>query len=133
MVISIWEIKVAFNKHKPTHKEKFEEPQSKVPQEYHDFQPLFTMNEADKLPLHQYIEYEILLKPDTKPAFRPLYSISSLKLGVVVVYLKENHSKGFIQAFSFSSAIRVLFIKQANWELQFYVDCQGSNNITVEN
>src|SRR5690606_28013797 len=46
-----------------------------VPEEYHDFLPLFLKVEADKLPPRQYIDHAIDLMPGTKPPFGPLYEM----------------------------------------------------------
>lgn len=86
-----------------------------------------------KLPLHRYIDHKIPLKPDCRPPFGLLYSISFLELKVVSHNLKENLRKRFIWASLSSCGAPIQFVKKTNRRLQFCVDYRGQNKITVKN
>ena len=109
--------------------EEMENLRQTIPAEYHDFLPLFTKAEADKLPPHRYIDHEIPLVEGAKPPFGPLYSMSLLELQVLKDYLEENLSKGFIRASSSSAASPVLFAKKPDGGIRFCVDYRALNDL----
>jgi hypothetical protein len=69
-----------------------------VPEQYHEFLPLFSKVLADTLPTHGHgIDHEVRLKEGETPPWRPLYSMLRAELVVLTELLEENMSKGFIR------------------------------------
>jgi hypothetical protein len=84
-----------------------------VPEQYHEFLPLFNKVLADRLPPHQpRIDHEVRLKDGETQTWRPLNSMSRAKLVVLKEWLDENMSKGFIRQSSSPFAAPVLFAKK---------------------
>jgi hypothetical protein len=104
-----------------------------IPSEFHEFLPLFTKKEADKLPPHRYVDHAIELLPDTKPSFGPLYSMSESELKELRGWLEENLSKGFIRSSSSSCASPILFVQKPGGGLRLCVDYRALNKITKKN
>ena len=104
-----------------------------VPPEFHEFLPLFTKREADKLPPHRYVDHAIDLLPDTKPSFGPLYSMSEAELKELRGWIDENLSKGFIRSSTSSAASPILFVKKPGGGLRLCVDYRALNKITKKN
>ena len=61
-----------------------------VPEEYHEFLPLFTEAVHNVLPPHRIYDHSILLKEGSQPPFGPLYSLSRNELIVVKEWLDKN-------------------------------------------
>ena len=95
-----------------------QEPAQKlVPEEYHEFLPLFSEREARALPPHRYIDHAIPLKPDSKPPFGRMYSMSDSELKEVKAWIDDNLSKSFPRTSSSSAASPVLFVKKKDGSL----------------
>ena len=105
----------------------------KLPKEYHKFFNVFLKKEADTLSEHQSYNYTIPLKDGKQLLFKAFYKISQDELKVLWKYLDDYLSKGFIRASSSPAAAPVLFIRKSGRGLQFYVDYQGLNTITIKN
>ena len=103
-----------------------------VPDWYYDLLPLFIKKGADKLPLHQYEDYEIPLVADKKPPMGRMYSMSASKLQEVRTWIEENLSKEFIYASSSSWASPNLFVKKKDGSLRLCLDYRTLNNITIK-
>ena len=69
-------------------------PANLVPSQYHDFLPLFTKKEADKLPPHRYVDHEIPLEADQKPPMGRMYSMSATEQQEICKWIEENLSRG---------------------------------------
>ena len=68
-----------------------------VPEEFHEFLPLFEEARARRLPPHRNCDHSIQFKDDSfKPPFGPLYSMSRPELLVLKEWLENNLDKGFI-------------------------------------
>jgi hypothetical protein len=68
-----------------------------VPEQYHEFFPLFNEVLADRLPPHRPgIDHEVQLMDGETPTWGPLYSKSRAELVVFKEWLEVNMSKGFI-------------------------------------
>ncbi|HLO99762.1 MAG TPA: reverse transcriptase domain-containing protein [Fimbriimonas sp.] len=107
-----------------------EDPAKTVPEEYHDFLPLFSKKEASQLAPHRNVDHEIILEPGTKPPFGPMYSMSDAELKEVREWLDEHLSKSFIRASSSSCASPILFVKKKDGSLRLCVDYRALNAIT---
>ena len=98
---------------------------------YHEYPPLFVKNEADKIPLHRYVDHEIPIS-DNKPPMGRMYSMSDSKLVEVQKYITENLSKRFIRGSSSSCASPILFVKKKDSSLRLCVDYRALNDITLK-
>ena len=104
-----------------------------IPPEFHDFLPLFSKLEAEKLPPHRYIDHEIKLLPGTKPPFGPMYEMSDAEQKMLKIWIDDNLRKGFIRSSSSSAASPVLFVKKPGGGLRLCVDYRALNAITQKN
>ena len=109
------------------------DPAKKLPLEYHDYLDVFLKAAVDKLPPHRDYDHSIQLKPDAVPPFSPLRGMSREELVVLLKYLKDNLSTGFIRASSSAAAAPVLFVKKPEGGLRFCVDYRALNKLTVKN
>jgi predicted aspartyl protease len=107
--------------------------QALVPDEYHDFLPLFEKVVADKLPPHRAYDHTIPLKEGFTPPFGPLYSMSRPELETLRDWLHENLAKGFIRASSSPAGAPVLFAKKSGGGLRFCVAYRVMNENTIKN
>ena len=107
---------------------------TKLPSEYHDFLDVFSQKDADVLPKHRpRYNHSIELIEGKVPTWGPLYSMSTDELKVLKEYIEKMVDKGFIRASSLSAASPVFFAKKLGGGLQFCVDYQALNAITVKN
>jgi hypothetical protein len=68
-----------------------------IPEQYHEFLPLFSKVLADRLPPHRpNIDHEVRLKEGETPSWGPLYKMSREELLVMKEWLEDNMTKGFI-------------------------------------
>lgn len=104
-----------------------------VPQDYHDYLPLFKKAVADVLPPHRPYDHKIPLKEGFTPPFGPLYSLSKTELQALREWIDENLSKGFIRASSSPAGAPILFVKKKDGSLRLCVDYRGLNEGTIKN
>jgi len=127
--LSLYEINKALN---PTSVEK-EVLTKLIPEEYHEFLPLFSEVEASALPPHRPYDHKIPLKEGFVPPFGPLYSLSRPELVALKEWLDENLQKGFIRASSSPAGSPILFVKKSDGSLRLCVDYRGLNEGTIKN
>jgi len=105
-----------------------------VPEQYHEFLPLFSKILADRLPPHRPgIDREVRLKEGETPRWGPLYSMLRTELVVLKEWLEENMSKGFIRQSSSPFAAPVLCAKKPDGGLRFCIDYRDINSKTIKN
>jgi len=105
-----------------------------VPEQYHEFLPLFSKVLVDQLPPHwPGINYEVILKVGETPTWGPLYSMSRAELVVLKEWLVENMLKGFIWHSSLPFAAPVLFTKERDGGLRFFINYRDINSKTLHN
>jgi hypothetical protein len=105
-----------------------------IPEQCHEFLPLFSKILADRLPPHRPgIDHEVRLKEGETPTWGPLYSMSRMELVVLKEWLEENMSKGFICQSSSPFAAPVLFAKKPEGGLWFCIDYRDINSKTIKN
>jgi hypothetical protein len=84
-----------------------------VPEQYHEFLPLFSKILVDRLLPHRPgIDHEVHLKEGETQTWGPLYAMSRTELVVLQERLEENMFKGFIRQSSSPFAAQVLFAKK---------------------
>ena len=94
---------------------------------------VFDYKAANELLSHCLYNHKISLQAEKIFSFDALYSMFCDKLLVCKKYLKNNLKKDFIRLSKSQAAVSVLFIKKLRGELQFCVDYQALNAITVKN
>ena len=105
-----------------------------VPEQNHEFLPLFNTILADRLPPHRPgIDHEVRLKGGETPTWGPLYSISRAELVALKEWLEENMSKGFISQSSSPFEAPDLFAKKPDGGHRFCIDYQDNNSKTIQN
>jgi len=85
------------------------------------------------LPPHRPYDHKIQLEPGTTPPFGPLYTLSETELKALDEYIKENLTKGYIQASTSPAGAPILFVKKRDGSLRLCVDYRGLNKITIKN
>jgi hypothetical protein len=110
-----------------------EAPTSKLPEEYQDFQDVFSKEEADHLPAHRLYDHTIPLQDDTQPPFGPVYNLTPEELVVLREYIDKNLKRGFITHSQSPCGAPVLFVKKSDGTLRLCVDYRGLNKLTVKN
>ena len=125
--VSIEDIREALREKSPV------DPAVKLPSIYHEFLPVFSKEEADKLPPHRPSDHQIILKPGCEAPWGPLYGMSREELEVLKKYVKENLEKGFIRPSSSPASSPVLFVKKPGGGLRFCVDYRALNELTIKN
>ena len=104
-----------------------------IPSEYADFADVFSEESASVLPPHRSYDHRIPLEPGSTPPFGPLYSLSEVELKALDKYIRENLSKGYIQASTSPAGAPILFVKKRDGSLRLCVDYRGLNRITIKN
>ncbi|EMR88326.1 putative polyprotein-like protein [Botrytis cinerea BcDW1] len=81
-----------------------------IPEEYQEFQQAFFEEESTILPEHHPTEHRIDLEVDSKPPWRPIYSLSEEELTVLREYLEEYQKKEWIRRPIGSAGAPIMFV-----------------------
>jgi len=108
------------------------EVKAMVPEEYHDFLPMFLARNQRDLPPHRPYDHRIPLQDGTTPPFGPLYSLSNNELETVREWIDDNLTKKFIRASSSPAAAPILFVKKPDGSLRLCIDYRGLNEVTIK-
>ena len=109
------------------------DPSTLIPTEYHDFIPLFSKSNSDKLPIHRPSDMSIDLLPGTKPSAGPIYRLSEPETQALKEYIEENLEKKFIRPSQSTCSSPVMFVPKRNGDLRLCVDYRKLNSITISN
>ena len=100
--------------------------------QYTNYKRVFSKKEADQLLKHNKENYKI--KTDSnKLNFKLLYNLSVNKLQILCIYINNNLVKDFIQSFSFSMKVLILFVKKKNRILYLYINYRVLNRVIIKN
>jgi hypothetical protein len=104
-----------------------------VPEEYHEFQDVFSEEAARTLPPHCPYDLKIETIDNQDPPFGKIYNMSATELEALKGHIDELLGKGYIRASSSPAGAPVLFVKKKNGSLRLCVDFRALNKITVKN
>ena len=112
----------------------FDKASTEVLAEYSNYSNIFLMENAAKLPENTKInEHAIKLEEGKQPPFGPIYSLGSVELETLKIYIKINLANSFIRPSKSSARAPILFNKKPDKSLRLCVDYQGFNNIIIKN
>ena len=109
-------------------------PPDRIPQQYHDFQDVFSEEIAKELPPHRECDHKIELEEGAKlPHHSKLYNMSQAELQALREYIDQMTDKGFIRVSNSPVGAPVLFTKKKGGGLRLCVDYRGLNRLTKKN
>ena len=105
-----------------------------MPSKYADFINIFSSKLAVEFSEHIRINnHAIELVDDQQPSYSPIYSLGSVKLEILKVYIENNLANNFIRPFKSLARALIFFDKQSDNSLRLCVNYQGFNNLTIKN
>lgn len=78
-------------------------------------------------------EYTIKLIDGKKSSYEPIYSLSSVEIEILKIFIKIYLKTRFIQPFKSLTNIYIFFDKKLDNNLCLYVNYYGFNNLTIKN
>ncbi len=113
---------------------KADKASTKVSSEYADFADVFSSKLAAKLLKYMEINYyAIELVDDRQPPYGPIYSLESVELKILKIYIKNNLANGFIKPSKSLVGTPIFFDKKSDGSLRLCIDYWGLNNLTIKN
>jgi hypothetical protein len=107
--------------------------QAKVLSKYHNFQDVFSPEEAKELPPHRPYDHKIETMDGQLLSYGWIYNISQVKLDALKSYIDKMLGKGFIWTSNLPIGAPVLFVKKKNGTLRLCMDYWALNKITIKN
>ena len=101
-----------------------------IPEEYHNFEDVFSKSKAGKLAEHWPYDLKIKLDEGTAPLFGPIYSLSQEELAALHKFINENLATGFIHPSCSPHGALVLFIHKKDASLWLCINFRGLNQIS---
>src|SRR5271169_6195426 len=109
-------------------------PLPKIPDEYKDFEKVFSESDADVLPPHRgRLDHHIPLEDGSKAVYGPIYNLSEAELKVLKEYIENYLARGFIRPSTSPFGSPVLFVKKPNKALRLCIDYRALNRMTIKN
>jgi hypothetical protein len=109
-----------------------EMPLSGFPEEYWEFEDVFSKKEINQLTDH-FLVYHIINIGDAIFPYKFIYKLSENELKILEKYLDENLKREYIQHSINPAGAPILFILKKDGSLRLCVDYKGLNKITVKN
>ena len=107
---------------------------TEIPPKYADYVDVYSSDLVMELPENTGMnEHAIELVEGKQPPYRPIYSLSSVKLETLKTYIKTHLKTGFIRPSKSPTGASILFDKKLNGSLCLCVNYQGLNNLTIKN
>ena len=78
-------------------------------------------------------DHSIDLLDNKQPPYSPIYSLESVELETLKIYIEANLASSFIRPFKSPTSASILFVQKKNGSFRLYVDYQGLNNLTIKN
>ena len=107
---------------------------TKVCVKYSDFADIFSPNLVSELLEQSEINYHpIKLVDGQQPPYGPIYSLGTVELVTLKVYIETNLANEFITLSKSPVGALILYDRKSNSSLRLYVNYQGLNNLTIKN
>jgi len=103
---------------------------SGIPEDYHEFQDVFSKSSAGTLPPRRPYDLKIELDEGAEPPIGRMYSISEKELSALREFLDDNLTNGFVRSSTSPHGAPILFVKKKDGSLRLCVDFRGLNKIT---
>ena len=103
---------------------------SQIPEDYHEFQDVFSKASASTLPPHRSYDLKIDLEEGAEPPIGRMYSLSEKEMLALREFLDENLNNGFVRTSNSSHGAPILFVKKKDGSLRLCVDFRGLNKIS---
>lgn len=101
--------------------------------EYIKFADVFSPKSVAKLSKHTNInDHAIDLVKSQQPSYRSIYSLGSIELEILKIYIKINLANNFICPFKSPVNTSILFVRKPNSSFWLYINYQGLNNLIIE-
>ena len=101
---------------------------------YSDYNNVFSAeNAAELLKNTKMDEHAIKLEEDKQPLFWPIYSLGSVELETLKIYIKANLANGFIQPSKSLTKVPIFFDQKPDKSIRLCVNYWDLNNITMKN
>ena len=111
-----------------------EKASTKISAKYLNFADVFSLDLATKLFEHTEINaHTIDLEEGKQLPYGPSYSLGPVELETLKTYIKINLAYSFIHPSKSPAGTPILFDKNLNGSLCFFVNYWGFNNITIKN
>ena len=108
-----------------------------VPEEYRQFEALFSGKLETGLPPHTRWDHEIPLKDGKEPPFMPIYKLNQEHEQALKEYITENLEKGVIRPSTSPAGFPILFVpkksKDGKPKWRMCIDYRKLNEITIKN
>lgn len=105
-----------------------------IPKRYTNFSDILSKNFAAVLSNCLNInKYVINLEPDRQLPYRPIYSLSLIKLETLKTYIKANLANRFIWPSNFPTRASIFFIWKLDKSFHLYVNYCSLNNPIIKN
>ena len=101
-----------------------------LPEDYHEFQDVFSKASASNLPPHRSYDLKIDLEEGAEPPIGRMYSLSETEMKALREFLDENLNNGFVRTSNSSHGAPILFVKKKDGSLRLCVDFRGLNKIS---
>jgi hypothetical protein len=98
-----------------------------IPEDYHEFQDVFSKSKASKLVPHHPYDLKIDLEEGAVPLIRRMYPLSETKLQVLHDFLDEHLCTGFVRPSNSLHGTPIIFAKKKDGTLRLCVDFRGLN------
>ena len=106
----------------------------KIPDKYSDFTNVFSEEKALVLSEHTKLnEHAIDLEDGKQPPYGPIYSLSSMELETLKIYIKTHLKIEFIWPSKFPAVAPIFFNKKPDGSFYLCMDYWGLNNLTIKN
>ncbi len=105
-----------------------------IPEEFKKWKRLFQEEEgAAALPRRQPWDHEIILQPNAKIPWGPLYPLSPKELEADRAWLKKMEERGWIRKSKSPFALPAFFVPKKGGDLRKVIDFRRLNEVTVKN
>jgi hypothetical protein len=103
---------------------------SEIPEDYHEYQDVFSKSSTSTLPPHHSYDLKIDLEEGAEPPIGRMYSLSKKEMGALREFLDNNLNNGFIRPSNSSHRAPIIFVKKKDSSLCLCVDFHRLNKIS---